>query len=298
MSKEQQLQLDAILRSGQIDADADVPTLRAAFAGFTAQVPVPSDVQQQPKTIGGVDCLEVNTPDADADRVILYFHSGVYVIGSAASTVPLVSDLARRTAASAITVDYRLAPENPYPAALDDAQAVYEGLLADGLKPHQIALAGESAGGGLAAALLLRLREQGATMPCCALLLSPYADLTLSGESMSSKKALDPLLSPESLRLRVPDYVGDADPADPLISPIFGDLHGLPPLLIQAGTHEVLLSDALRLTARAAVDDVPVTLQITPGVPHVFQTFAALLDEASVALDHASNFLKAQFAGS
>ena len=298
MSKEQQLQLDTILRSGQIDADADVPTLRAAFAGFTAQVPVPPDVQQEPRTIGGIDSVEVSTPGADPDRVILYFHSGVYVIGSAASTVPLVADLSRRTAARAITVDYRLAPENPYPAALDDAEAAYEGLLGDGLDPSQIALVGESAGAGLAVALLIRLRGRGATMPSCAVLLSPYADLTLSGDTMTSKEAVDPLLSPESLRLRVQDYVADADPADPLISPIFGDLRGLPPLLIQAGSHEVLLSDALRLAARAAVDDVPIRLEITPGVPHVFQTFAVLLDEAGVALDHASNFLTAQFARS
>jgi acetyl esterase/lipase len=298
MSKEQQAQLDTILRSGQIDADADVPTLRAAFAGFTAQVPVPADVQQEPRAIGGIDGVEVSTPGADADRVILYFHSGVYVIGSAASTVPLVAELSRRTAARAITVDYRLAPENPYPAAVDDAEAAYEGLLADGLDPRQIALAGESAGAGLAVALLLRLKGRGAAMPTCAVLLSPYADLTLSGDTMSSKEAVDPLLSPASLRLRVQDYVADADPADPFISPIFGDLRGLPPLLIQAGSHEVLLSDALRLAARAAVDDVPITLEITPGVPHVFQTFAALLDEAGVALDHASSFLKAQFAGS
>jgi epsilon-lactone hydrolase len=296
MSKEQQLQLDTILRSGQIDADADVPTLRAAFAGFTAQVPVPPDVQHEPRTIGGIDGVAVSTPGADADRVILYFHSGVYVIGSAASTVPLVGELSGRTAARAVTVDYRLAPENPYPAAVDDAEAAYEGLLGDGLHPRQIALAGESAGAGLVVALLLRLRERGATMPSCAVLLSPYADLTLSGDTMSSKEAVDPLLSPESLRLRVQDYVADADPADPFISPIFGDLRGLPPLLIQAGSHEVLLSDALRLAARAAVDDVPVTLEITPGVPHVFQTFAALLDEAGVALDHASSFVKAQFA--
>ena len=171
MSKEQQLQLDTILRSGQIDADADVPALRAAFAGFTAQVPVPPDVQQEPRTIGGIDALEVSTPGADADRVILYFHSGVYVIGSAAGTVPLVADLSRRTAARAITVDYRLAPEHPYPAALDDAEAAYEGLLGDGLDPRQIALAGESAGAGLAVALLLRLRERGATMPSCAVLV-------------------------------------------------------------------------------------------------------------------------------
>ena len=298
MSKEQQQQLDTILRSGQIDAEADVPTLRAAFAGFTASVPVPPDVEQVPAALGGVESIEVRTPGATAERAILYFHSGVYVIGSAASTVPLVSDLVRRTAVRAITVDYRLAPETPYPAALDDAQAAYEGLLAEGLDPGQIALAGESAGAGLAVALLLRLRDRGDTLPACALLFSPYVDLTLSGDTMSSKEAVDPLLSPDSLRLRALDYVADADPADPFISPVFGDLGGLPPLLIQVGSHEVLLSDAVRLAARAASDDVEVTLEVTPGVPHVFQTFVALLDEAGVALDRASAFLTTHFAAS
>ena len=298
MSKEQQQQLDMILRSGQTDGDADVPTLRAAFAAFTASVPVPPDVEQTPTSLRGVDSIDIRTPGAATDRVILYFHSGVYVIGSASATVPLVSELVRRSAVRAITVDYRLAPENPYPAAVDDAEAAYEGLLAEGLEPGQIALAGESAGAGLAVALLLRLRDRGAALPACAVLFSPYVDLTLSGDTMSSKVAVDPLLSPDSLRLRALDYVADADPADPFISPVFGDVTGLPPLLIQVGSHEVLLSDATRLAARAASDDVEVTLEVTPGVPHVFQTFVALLDEAGGALDHASAFLTTHLAAS
>jgi acetyl esterase/lipase len=126
--------------------------------------------------------------------------------------------------------------------------------------------------------------------------MSPYVDLTLSGETLTEKEALDPVLSPLSLRLRVPDYVAGADAFDPHISPIFGDLKGLPPLLIQVGSHEVLLSDALRLAARAATADVSVTLEVTPGVPHVFQGFAALLDEGATALDRAADFLKTQFA--
>jgi acetyl esterase/lipase len=128
--------------------------------------------------------------------------------------------------------------------------------------------------------------------------MSPYADLTLSGETLAGREALDPVLTPAGLRVRVPDYVGGADASDPLISPIFGDLSGLPPLLIQVGSHEILLSDALRLAERAALSDVPVTLEVTPGVPHVFQGFAGLLDEAGTALDRASDFLKAQFAPS
>jgi epsilon-lactone hydrolase len=284
MSKEQKLALDAVLSQGGLDLQADVPTLRASFNELMARIPVPDDVQQRPTTIGGVGAIEVTLPGADADAVILYFHGGVYVIGSAATSVPLVSDLARRTGAKAVTLDYRLAPEHPYPAAVEDARAAYEGLLEQGLDPGEIALAGDSAGGGLAVATLLALRDAGTPLPSCAFLMSPYVDLTLSGETILDRQSLDPILTPDGLRLRIPDYVVGADASDPLISPVFGDLRGLPPLLIQAGSHEILLSDALRLAARAATADVPITLEVIPGVPHVFQGYAAMLDEADVAL--------------
>jgi epsilon-lactone hydrolase len=296
MSKEQRTALDGILRQGPLDLEADVPTLRAAFNALMAYVPVAGDVDQKPTTIGGVSAVEVTIRGTDAANVILYFHGGVYVIGSAATSVPLVSDLARRTGAKAVTLDYRLAPEHPYPAAVEDAQAAYRGLLEQGIDPGQIALAGDSAGGGLAVATLLALRDAGTPLPSCAYLMSPYADLTLSGETFLEKQALDPILTPVGVRLRVPDYVAGADASDPHISPVFGDLTGLPPLLIQAGSHEILLSDALRLAARAATADVPVTLEVTPGVPHVFQGYAAMLDEGNTALNRAAAFLNTQFA--
>jgi epsilon-lactone hydrolase len=294
MSKQQQVILDGILRQGSLDPGADVPTLRAAFKELMAQVPVAPDVQQNSVEIGGVGAVEVTIEGVPAENVILYFHGGVYVIGSAAASVPLVGDLVRRAGAKAFSVDYRLAPEHPYPAAVEDAQAAYEGLLGQGIDPGQIALAGESAGGGLAVATLLALRAAGTPLPSCAFLMSPYADLTLSGDSLADKQAADPLLTPEGLRARIADYVAGADAADPRISPIFGDLSGLPPLLIQVGSHEVLLSDAVRLAGRAATDDVEVTLEVTPGVPHVFQAYAALLDEAGAALDRAASFLNTQ----
>ena len=270
MSKEQQTELDAMLRKAPLDNAADVPTLRAGFEELMRQVPVAPDVRKTPIAVGGIGAVEVTIDGTDPADVILYFHGGVYVIGSAAASVPLVADLARRTATKAITVDYRLAPENPYPAALQDAHAAYEGLLQQGVDPGRIALAGESAGAGLAVATLLALRDAGKALPSSAFLMSPYADLTLSGESVVDKEALDPLLSPDGLRRRVTDYVADADASDPYISPVHGDLAGLPPMLIQVGSHEILLSDAIRLAARAATADVAVTLDVVPGVPHVF----------------------------
>jgi len=298
MSKEQKRALDAVLSQGGLDLQADVPTLRATFNELMARIPVPDDVQQSPTTIGGVGAIEVTVrgADADADGVILFLHGGVYVIGTAAATVPLVGDLARRTGTRAITLDYRLAPEHPYPAAVADAQDAYQGLLEQGVDAGQIALAGESAGGGLAVATLLALRDADIPLPSCAFLMSPYADLTLSGDSIADREAVDRTLTPEGLRLRIPDYVAGADASDPLISPVFADLTGLPPLLIQVGSNEILLSDALRLAERAAMADVTVTLDVTDSVPHVFQAFAAMLDEADAALDRASTFLRTNLA--
>jgi monoterpene epsilon-lactone hydrolase len=296
MSKEQKLALDGVLRQGGLDLQADVPTLRASFNELMARIPVPDDVQQSPTTIGGVGAIKVTVPGAGADGVILYFHGGVYVIGTAEATVPLVGELARRTGTRAITLDYRLAPEHPYPAAVADAQDAYQGLLEQGVDAGQIALAGESAGGGLAVATLLALRDAGIPLPSCAFLMSPYADLTLSGDSIADREAVDRTLTPAGLRLRILDYVAGADASDPLISPVFADLTGLPPLLIQVGSNEILLSDALRLAERAATDDVTVTLDVTDGVGHVFQAFAAMLDEADAALVRASAFLRTNLA--
>jgi monoterpene epsilon-lactone hydrolase len=296
MSKDQQLQLDGILRQGSLDQAGPVAPLRAAFNELMSHVPVAPDVQQKPTTIGGVDGIEVTIEGTATDNVILYFHGGVYVIGTAVASVPLVSEVVRRAGAKAVTLDYRLAPENPYPAAVDDGTAAYVGLLAQGVDPGQIAFAGESAGGGLAVAVLLALREAGTPLPSGAYVMSPYADLTLAGETLNQRAARDAVLNPAGLRARVPDYVGSADAANPLISPIFGDLRGLPPLLIHVGSNEILLSDAVRLATRAALDDVQVTLEVTPGVPHVFQGFAGLLDEAGAALDRAADFLNTQFA--
>jgi epsilon-lactone hydrolase len=294
MSHEQQVTLDAILREGGLDLRNDAQTLRAAFNELMQYVPVADDVEQRATTIGGVDAVEVTIRGADSSDVVLYFHGGVYVIGSAAASVPLVSELARRADVKAITVEYRLAPEHPFPAAVEDARAAYEGLLEQGVDAAHIALAGESAGAGLAVAALLELRDAGLPLPRCAFLMSPYADLTLSGETLLTKQAVDPTLTPDGLRIRVPEYLNGADAADPRISPIFGDLRGLPPLLIQVGSHEILLSDAVRLAGQAATADVQVTLEVVPGVPHVFQGFAAALDEGGAALDRAAVFLRTQ----
>jgi monoterpene epsilon-lactone hydrolase len=196
--------------------------------------------------------------------VVLYFHGGVYVLGDAFQAAGLAAQIARRTSARVISVDYRLAPEHPYPAAVDDALAAYEALLDNGTAPSDIAFAGESTGGGLAVTTLVNARDHGLPQPAAAFVMSPYADLTLAGTTMETKREVDPLLSRENLQARLPDYTSGHDAAADLISPIFADLSGLPPMIIQAGSHEVLLDDAVRLARQAATADVEVTLDITP----------------------------------
>ena len=296
VSTEQKDNLDAILRQSAFPADLDVGELRRRLAELASAQPLPADVTVTPAVLGGVPTAEITVAGIEPRHVILYFHGGVYVLGDAVQAAGLAAQVARRTRARAISVDYRLAPENPYPAAVDDALATYQALLAAGTDPADIAFAGESAGGGLAVATLVNARDHGLPLPAAAFVMSPYADLTLAGATMDTKHAADPQLSRDNLQPRIPDYTAGQDPALPLISPVFADLSGLPPLIIQVGSHEVLLDDAIRLARQAATADVAVTLDITPGVPHVFQAYYAFLDEAAVALDRAGRLLSAYLA--
>jgi acetyl esterase/lipase len=293
VSTEQQQALDAILRQSAFPAGSDVGEQRRLLRALTSAQPLPPGVTVTAAALGGVPTAEITTGGTEPRHVVLYFHGGVYVLGDAASAAGLAAQIGRRTDATVISVDYRLAPEHPYPAAVDDALAAYQALLDNGTTPADIAFAGESAGGGLAIATLVNARDHGLPLPAAAYVMSPYADLTLAGTTMDTKRTADPLLSRDNLQARVPDYTAGHDPALSLISPIFADLTGLPPLIIQAGTHEVLLDDAIRLARQAATADVAVTLDITPGVPHVFQAYSPILDEAATALDRAGQLLSA-----
>src|SRR4051794_12393234 len=297
MSTEQRETLDRILRKSAFPADADVHEQRRLLKELLSAQPLPAEVIVTAAELGGVPTAEVTVDGVESRHVVLYFHGGVYVMGDAALAAELASQVGRRTDAKAISVDYRLGPEHPYPAAVDDALAAYKGLLDSGVAASDIVFAGESAGGGLAVATLVNARDHGLPLPAAAYVMSPYADLTLAGTTMETRREADPLLSPDALQARIPDYTDGQDPALGLISPIFADLSGLPPLIIQAGTHEVLLADAPRLARQAAEADLEVTLDITPGVPHVFQAYHAILDEGAAALDRAGRLLAAQLAG-
>jgi monoterpene epsilon-lactone hydrolase len=294
VSIKQQETLDAILRQGTIPADTSVDEQRRLLRELLSAQPLPPDLTVTAATLGGVPTAEVTVDGVEPRHTVLYFHGGVYVLGDAALSADLAAQVGRRTSAKAISVDYRLAPEHPYPAAVDDALAAYEALLQSGTDPADIIFAGESAGGGLAVVTLVNARDRGLPLPAAAYAMSPYVDLTLAGETIKSRRDADPLISPEALSARVADYTSGQDAGLPLISPIFADLSGLPPLIIQVGSHEVLLDDALRLARTAALADVEVTLDVVPGVPHVFQAYHPILDEAAAALDRAGQFLSAR----
>jgi monoterpene epsilon-lactone hydrolase len=298
VSTEQRENLEAILRQSAFPVDSDVSELRRLLRELTSAQPLPADVTVTAAALGGVPTADITLDGIEPRHVVLYFHGGVYVLGDAFQAAGLASQIGRRTGAKVISVDYRLAPEHPYPAAVDDALAAYEALLRGGTAPSDIAFAGESAGGGLAVATMVNARDHGLPLPAAAFVMSPYADLTLAGATIETKREVDPVLSRKNLQARVPDYTSGQDAAIGLISPVFADLSGLPPLIIQAGTHEVLLDDAIRLARQAAVADVEVTLDITPGVPHVFQAYYPILDEAAAALDRAGQLLSAHLAGS
>jgi len=293
MTQQQRAAIADMLRASPFDPAGDLREQRPLFHAMMTSVPPPADVVTTPGQLGGVPVIRVEVPGTTTDGVIVYFHGGFFAIGSAADSVGLASDLARKARMPVVTVDYRLAPEHPYPAAPDDAMAVYLGLLDSGQDVAKVALAGESAGAGLAVVTLAAIARAGLPQPASAVLMSPWADLAGTGDSMKTKADVDPVITADAVHVRARDYLGGADAADPAVSPVYARLAGLPPLLIQAGSHEILLDDAIRLAARAASDDVAVTLEVVPGVPHVFQAFAAVLDEGEAALTRAGAFLRA-----
>jgi epsilon-lactone hydrolase len=292
MSEPERKSFQALLSAVPLDARGDLGVLRAVFEEFMLQTPLPSDVSLTDMTLGGVPVLEISVAEASADAALLYFHGGVFALGSARASAGLGCLLGRQARAKVISVDYRLAPEHPYPGAADDALGSYRGLLETGIRPERIVLFGESAGGALALGTLVAARDAGLAQPVAAVLYSPWVDLTLSGSSMETKGAVDLVLARERLLHNVSDYAGGADPAAAALSPLFADLHGVAPLLIQCGSNEVLLDDATRLAAAAAAADVAVQLDVTPRVPHVFQASAPELDEANAALARTGAFLR------
>ncbi|WP_106477978.1 alpha/beta hydrolase [Phytohalomonas tamaricis] len=280
------------LKSSALDLSGEVSTVRKGFSEMMSGLPLLDDLVYRERDIGGVRGIWGEGPWSESDHVLLYIHGGAYGFGSARDYLSLASNLAQDCGARFFTVDYRLAPEHSYPAALEDILSAYRGLLEQGYTPRQIVVAGDSAGGGASVAMLTAARNAGLPMPAAIAVFSPWCDLSLSGCSMQHLAEVDYLLTREGLAKMAKCYIGERNPQDPLISPIYANLTGLPPMLIQVGSHEILLSDATRLAEKAGMDDVDVQLHIWPEMFHVWQMFASALGASRKSLNLAGTFLR------
>jgi len=279
-----------------IKPDATVEEARAGFEQIAGMFPVDADIKREAVSAGGISAEWVSAPDADAGRAMLYLHGGGYVIGSINTHRSLAARLSRACKARVLVIDYRLAPEHPHPAAVDDSVAAYRWMLTEGLKPARIALAGDSAGGGLTVATLVAIRDAKLPRPAAGVCLSPWVDLEGIGDSMTTKAEVDPMVQKPGLLQLAAAYLGGKDPRTPLAAPLYADLSGLPPLLIQVGTAETLLDDASRLAERARKAGVTVTYEPAENMIHVWHLFASMLDEGQQAIDRIGEFVQKQAA--
>jgi len=289
--------IDGLREQRKAGAGQAPPTLaerRVTFAPAGRPHPVPDDVQVTEVTAGGVPAYWLDAQGTDAGRVLIFLHGGGFEFGSVRSDGELAARLGRAAGMRVLFPEYRLAPEHHFPAAIDDVIAAYRWLRTDqGLNASSIAVAGDSAGGGLAVGLLVATRDAGEALPAAAALMSPTVDLTSSGASMTERVDQDPISTPAMLRQFAADYLAGADPRTPLASPLFAALTGLPPLLVLVGTADLLLSDSERLAAKADRAGVDVTLEIGEGLPHVYPLMLGT-SEAAEATEEIGKFLRAR----
>lgn len=274
-------------------AATDYSALRARMEGFGATRPLPEGTQVEAITLSGVPGERIIPPDMNKDRSVLYLHGGGYVIGSPGSHRALVAQLAGAAGATTYLIDYPLAPEHPFPAALDATVAAYQALIEQGQSPANLVIAGDSAGGGLALATALKLRDGNLPLPAGLFCMSPWADLTLSGKSHHTHASRDPMVVSDDALIWAEAYAGPQRHSNPLVSPAKGDFSKLPPLLIHVGSEEVLLSDSLLVAARAGDAGVECTLFIAPEMIHVWHYFP-MLSEAQSAIASAGSWIKSK----
>jgi len=265
---------------------------RRLFAVWIRQFPIPSGISVRVVTPNGLPCLCVE-PDSfkgtDLTRTLMHVHGGAFASGNGSDFLALGARLALAAQARVVLAEYRLAPEHPYPCANDDCWSIYNGLLQDGVNPKQLALSGDSAGGGLGLSTLLRAKAAGCALPAAAAILSPWVDLSMSNTTWDTVD--DPTASRESMQPYLDAYLGDQNPQDPDVSPFFADLSGLPPLLVQVGSREVFLGEATEIASRARAAGVDATLEIAEGMPHIWHFFASLLPEGQQAIDRVGKFV-------
>lgn len=294
MSSDDIKQVRALLASLPKDDKLSIEEMRADFDNLGQQMPMPDGVSVTETIAGGVSAEWVRAQNARPDAAILYLHGGGYRIGSPASHRHLIAALSQSVGAAALAINYRLAPEFPFPNAVEDAVSAYQWLIAQNIAPGHIVIAGDSAGGGLTVATLIALRERKIPLPAAGICLSPWVDLTITAQSYATRAAVDPILTREDLFVMAQTYLNRQDAKTPLASPLFADLHGLPPLLIQAGTDEVLVDDAIKLEANAKMSGVNVLLEVWNEMPHVWHYFFPILQEGRTAIARIGEFGKTQ----
>jgi acetyl esterase/lipase len=278
---------------GAVDLGAlTIAERRAATESVAAQPPPGTTVE--PADAGGVPAEWVIAAGVAAGRVLLYLHGGAYQIGSPATLRHMIALISGAARARVLSIDYRLAPEHPFPAAVDDALAAYRSLVRGGTDPGSIAIAGDSAGGGLALATLVALRDAGDPLPAAAVALSPWTDLALTGDSLRTRAGVDVMLKPDGMHETAATYLAGADPRHPHASPLYADLHGLPPILIHVGDAELILDDSTRFAASARAAGVDITLEVWDEMPHVWHAFAGLLPESDQAIRRIGDWLRAR----
>jgi acetyl esterase/lipase len=277
------------------DAEFNVEYLREGLDRLGEMVKLPKDVKCEKLDAGGVPAVWISTPDVVNDRVLLYLHGGGYIGGSIKSHENLAARLSRVSNFRVLLIDYRLAPEHIFPAAIEDSTKAYRWLVSnEGILPKNIIIGGDSAGGGLTIATLVKLRDDGDTLPAAAVCLSPWTDLAATGDSLKTNADIDPFVPADAVEKMAKLYYGDVDPKNPLISPLYGNLQGLPPLFIQVGTAEVLLDDSVRIADRAKEVGVEVQLEIWQDMIHVFAAFAEWAPEGQQGIVQIGEFIQKQ----
>jgi monoterpene epsilon-lactone hydrolase len=294
MASEQAAVIKTRLRefAASIDPKASLEELRAIYDGFAALTAEPTGIIWTEVVAGGVPSIWADAGGGATDRVLQYVHGGGYMIGAAKYYRNLTGHLAKALGCRVLNVDYRLAPEQPHPAAVDDSTAAYKWLLDQGIDPKHIAIAGDSAGGGLTMATLLNIKKQGLPMPAAAMPISPWIDMECTGESMSTRATVDLLVSSGMLKMMSEAFLQGQDSKDPLAAPLHGDLRGLCPLYIQVGDEETLLDDSTRLAELASAAGVETRIDVFPEMQHVFQIAAGNMPEADDAIQRMADWVR------